>query len=247
MKVFSQIILFLFFFAATANLNAQDTICSNTADIEIISYQSGQPIGKVTLKIYKGLDEYVKTVTTDTEGKAHIEGLDCDTKYLIKVIKENYLEDTKLIFTTNTPNENHQLKSTLISHKEFDITADGQKNIIADYIQFYPDTFELDPDSVKELRRILKILKKYDDMRIEIGFFTDSRGGEEYLKQLTQKRAEVCKSFFVDHGIDSDRIIAVGYGGSRPVNHCKKGVKCTEKEHRVNHRSVFKVLNYSGK
>jgi outer membrane protein OmpA-like peptidoglycan-associated protein len=238
-----NIILIVLGVVLTAHsLLAQKNECHNSVVINIEDFKTAASVNKALVKLYLN-DDFVANKYSDNSGTVQFNNLNCDSKYILKIIKENYLEDVKLVFTTTIDHYQHEVKVRLVPQKEFDITADGEKRIIADNIVFYPDSNELEPDSVKELRRILKILKKYDDLNIEIGFHTDSRGDENYIQKLTQKRAEVCKDFFVENGIDSDRIVAKGYGGSKPVNHCRKGVKCSEKEHRINHRSVFKVLS----
>jgi hypothetical protein len=42
--------------------------------------------------------------------------------------------------------------------------------------------------------------------------------------------------------VDPDRLVAVGYGESRIINHCVNGVSCTDDEHRRNRRTEFKII-----
>ena len=64
--------------------------------------------------------------------------------------------------------------------------------------------------------------------------------------ELSAKRAKACVEYLVAHGIDSKRMIAVGYGERKLVNGCacEGNVKsdCTEEQHQQNRRTEFKIL-----
>jgi outer membrane protein OmpA-like peptidoglycan-associated protein len=51
-------------------------------------------------------------------------------------------------------------------------------------------------------------------------------------------------SYIVNNGIEKNRIVGKGYGESKLVNKCRNGVKCTEKEHRMNRRIEYKIIGY---
>ena len=68
---------------------------------------------------------------------------------------------------------------------------------------------------------------------------TDSRGEDAYNLALSDKRAAATMAWFIDKGIAKKRASAKGYGEEQLVNECSNGVKCTEKEHLLNRRSMF--------
>jgi OOP family OmpA-OmpF porin len=51
----------------------------------------------------------------------------------------------------------------------------------------------------------------------EISGHTDSTGPVEFNRALSQRRADAVKQFFVDGGIDPDRITIIGLGESDPI------------------------------
>jgi len=56
------------------------------------------------------------------------------------------------------------------------------------------------------------------DVKIEVQGHTDSKGSEEYNLNLSNKRANAVKDYLViNHNINPDRLMARGYGESRPV------------------------------
>lgn len=52
--------------------------------------------------------------------------------------------------------------------------------------------------------------------RVEVQGHTDDRGSEGYNLELSRRRAAAVRQYLVDHGIDPRRVIARGYGASRP-------------------------------
>ena len=61
------------------------------------------------------------------------------------------------------------------------------------------------------------LLANNPDYQISIESFTDNRGDEGALQQLTQDRARVLSERFAAAGVDVTRIQARGLGGANPV------------------------------
>ncbi len=93
-----------------------------------------------------------------------------------------------------------------------------------------------------ELDRLISMLNKYPSFKIEIDAHSDSRSSSDYNMDYTQRLSENIKEYLVDKGIDSNRIVAKGFGESQLLNHCTDGVKCSETEHAVNRRRLFKLI-----
>jgi outer membrane protein OmpA-like peptidoglycan-associated protein len=64
---------------------------------------------------------------------------------------------------------------------------------------------------------ILKIMMDNPRIVVEISSHTDSVSGEEYNMKLSQKRAESAVNYLIDKGIDKERLVAKGYGKSKPI------------------------------
>ena len=52
---------------------------------------------------------------------------------------------------------------------------------------------------------------------LEIGVHTDARGADDYNLRMSATRAAAIKQYLVDHGVDTKRLDARGYGESRPL------------------------------
>ena len=95
----------------------------------------------------------------------------------------------------------------------------------------------------QELEALVKLMKTYPSMEIELAAHTDSRGEANYNLELSLKRAESAKAFLVRKGIAPERINAVGFGESRIRNRCFDGVQCPDAEHQFNRRTEVKILH----
>lgn len=97
----------------------------------------------------------------------------------------------------------------------------------------------------KDVKRVLKpviaLMKKYPEMTIEIGSHTDIRGHKAYNRELSQKRATSTKEYLVSQGIETNRVIAIGYGESQPIQKCETEEACSEEQHETNRRSEFVI------
>ncbi|MDA3928711.1 MAG: OmpA family protein [Prolixibacteraceae bacterium] len=99
-------------------------------------------------------------------------------------------------------------------------------------------------DAALVLDELLPLLVEFPDMKIELSSHTDCRAKSNYNQWLSQKRAESAVQYLISKGIDKSRMIAVGYGESKLLNHCADGVDCSEEEHQQNRRTEFKILEF---
>ncbi|MCF8131422.1 MAG: OmpA family protein, partial [Deltaproteobacteria bacterium] len=66
------------------------------------------------------------------------------------------------------------------------------------------------------LDEIVMVLKQNPDMVVEIQGHTDNVGSEAYNRKLSENRAKAVKNYLIRKGINDQRLIAVGFGKSRP-------------------------------
>ena len=84
-------------------------------------------------------------------------------------------------------------------------------------ITFKTNSANLTKKSYDVLDRAVQVLSDYPDTRIEISGHTDNVGKDEYNKELSQKRADAVKEYFVSKGIRTERLTAIGYGMEKPI------------------------------
>ncbi|MEZ4826669.1 MAG: OmpA family protein [Bacteroidia bacterium] len=75
----------------------------------------------------------------------------------------------------------------------------------------------LRPESKTELEKIVAFMKSNPSAEIELSGHTSAEGDRALNQSLSYQRVKSCKDYIVDKGIDSGRIVAVGFGPDRPV------------------------------
>lgn len=92
-------------------------------------------------------------------------------------------------------------------------------------INFKTGSTKLTKSSYKTLNDIVKLMKKFSTANLEVQGHTDNTGSEEANKRVSQERAQAVVDYFLQNGISSDRVRAVGFGSDKPIadNKTKKG------------------------
>ena len=89
--------------------------------------------------------------------------------------------------------------------------------------------------------RLLPVLKT--GVAIALESHTDARGTKESNQDLSERRAMAVSNYLISKGINASQLTANGYGETKLTNRCSDGVSCTEREHRANRRTTFRVVN----
>lgn len=87
------------------------------------------------------------------------------------------------------------------------------------------------------LDQIVKFLKKYPDIKLEIGVHTDNLGSATRKISQSSQRAEKLKVYLTSREIEAGRIIARGYGEVKPI-----APNTYEANRRLNRRIEFRVV-----
>lgn len=108
-------------------------------------------------------------------------------------------------------------------------------------------TFNLNDSSLKkydeyQLEKAAILMRQNSNLTILIESHTDSRGDDKTNMQLTEKRAITVSNYFTSNGIDSHRIIAKAFGETKLLNKCKNKIECSIKEHLINRRTTYKLI-----
>ena len=76
---------------------------------------------------------------------------------------------------------------------------------------------EVKSSSEDVMQKLLDVLKKNPNLKIEIGGHTDNIGGHDFNMSLSLERAENVAYWLIDHGISKYRLISKGYGETKPL------------------------------
>jgi outer membrane protein OmpA-like peptidoglycan-associated protein len=109
------------------------------------------------------------------------------------------------------------LKETLAKYGTLKETATGFRLVLPETIWTNTRTAKLATASAAKLEPLAALLASNPDYQILIEAYTDSKGNEVTLQQLTQERASVLSDRFQSAGVDPMRIQANGMGASNPL------------------------------
>jgi len=84
-------------------------------------------------------------------------------------------------------------------------------------IEFESNTTTMLPRGSATLDKLIAQLRRAPHTAIEIGGHTDRYGESDYNLQLSRRRAEAVRDYFISHGL-TNQFTAVGYGASRPLS-----------------------------
>ncbi|MFW5770833.1 MAG: OmpA family protein, partial [Spirochaetota bacterium] len=91
------------------------------------------------------------------------------------------------------------------------------KGFVVDNIHFNFDKWYLKKESLDILDKIVIIMKRNNQLELEVRGHTDSTGDTSYNQQLSEKRADAVIEYMVKNGISPVRLKAVGLGESKPI------------------------------
>jgi outer membrane protein OmpA-like peptidoglycan-associated protein len=109
------------------------------------------------------------------------------------------------------------LKETLAKYGTLKETATGFRLVLPETIWTSTRTATLSAASSAKLEPLAALLASNPDYQILIEAYTDNKGNEVTLQQLTQERARVLSDRFQSAGVDPMRIQANGMGASNPL------------------------------
>jgi outer membrane protein OmpA-like peptidoglycan-associated protein len=107
-------------------------------------------------------------------------------------------------------------------------------------ILFASNKYALLNTAMTKLDQVAEALKAQDsDRRMVVEGHTDSQGSDRINQPLSQNRAGAVRDYLVAHGVDSDKITAVGMGSSHPI------LDNRNPENRANNRRVEIIIQPS--
>ncbi len=183
--------------------------------------------------------------------------LKADVDYIFLASKKGYLNGKEKETTKGQEKSREFMVTIMLTAIDKPIEL---PNILYDF-----GKWDLRPESMVSLDKLVETLLDNPNVTIELMSHTDSRDTESYNQDLSQKRAQVVVQYLIDKGIEPDRLSARGYGESTPKSvdaaiiaqnpFLKAGSVLTEQyinslpgdeqkeiAHQINRRTEFRVL-----
>ncbi|HPR31334.1 MAG TPA: OmpA family protein [Prolixibacteraceae bacterium] len=202
--------------------------------VSLVNKENGAPVPGATIKM--NLPEGDQTILkSDEYGKAML-ALRKNGNLGISVHKEGFVSREESFRVEN-------FKEGAGITLQLDPIYEG-KTFVINNLYYDVNSSLIRTDAARVLDEVYKILEENPSVKIELSSHTDSRGKQEYNQWLSQRRAQSAVDYLISKGISPGRLIAVGAGESKLLNHCSDGVECTDEEHQMNRRTEFKILEF---
>ena len=218
--------------------------------------QTGTPVQGATVQLIASDGSNLQT-ETGTAGDFRFT-LRANVDYIFLASKQNYLNGRE----RETTRGQEQSRNFMVTIQLLAIDKPIElPNILYDF-----GRWDLRPESMVSLDKLVETLLDNQSITIELMSHTDSRDTEEFNLQLSQRRAQSVVEYLIDKGIAPDRLSAKGYGKSTPKvvddelveqnPFLRLGATLTEQyinslandeqreiAHQINRRTEFKVLS----
>jgi outer membrane protein OmpA-like peptidoglycan-associated protein len=217
--------------------------------------KEGNQLAKTFITLRSDKDSVMDTLTTKNNG-AYTFLVESNKNFKLSGTKEKYIEGDTI---ANTFGKEFIVRADVILltreeyiEKKVEVGADLAKivklnqAVLNQPIYFDLDKYNLRPDAVTELNKIVQVMNEYPAMVVELRAYTDCRDTYEYNQILSDKRARVSAWYIKSRITKPERVYGKGYGETNLVNGCAcEGdvvSTCSEEEHQKNRRTEFIIV-----
>lgn len=165
-----------------------------------------EPVRRVNVTVV-GDDGNTVYLETDSMGMAFME-VAPSHEYIFTAEHERFLKGKGEVSTYREKGD-----------RVYKLTIDMQpieKPIVIPNIYFDVAKWDLREDAMKNLGELLTILKDNPNITIELSAHTDMVGNDQANMILSDRRANSVVNYLITQGVYWDRLVAKGYGESRP-------------------------------
>ncbi len=197
----------------------------------VMDFETLDPIGTEIEISDNDKNEIIANIQSNSLTGKYLVSLPAGKNYGIAIKKNGYLFYSE---NFNIPeseafkeiNKNIQLQKFSIGNKI------NLKNIFYDQ-----GKATLKPESLSEINRVVNLMNKNIDIKIEVASYTDSEGSSESNLTLSQARSQSVLDFLFSAGISKENVVAKGYGEADPI-----ASNDTEEGRKLNRRTEIKIL-----
>ncbi len=174
----------------------------------IIDVGNNQPVPENTIAKVVGTDGTNMHINIEATGSFNIL-LKPDVEYVILVAAPGYFNQREKVTTLG-----------LTQSKQFNLNIklnSSKRPLIFDNLLFASGQWDLTPSARQELTKVVSLLNENPNIKLNIVSHTDASGDETQNIVLSQKRAEAVVKYLISQGIATERLSALGVGGSQPI------------------------------
>lgn len=161
-------------------------------------------------------------------------------EYALNVSYPGYNFFSKNFDMQSTKDEAFQMEVPLIP-------LENERPVLLANVFFDLGKSTLREESFVELNKLAELLTENEDIKIEIGGHTDTRGDAQDNQELSEDRAESVYDYLIHKGIEESRLTYKGYGEAQPINSDEEIAKLTdevakEAAHQENRRTEYRIV-----
>jgi len=174
----------------------------------VVSDPQGKPVQAVVS--FPGAE--IPNAATDPENGKYFLKLP-PGNYSVKAAASNFKSQTKngIIVANKVTELNFVLEPLQL------VRLTKKKIQILEKIHFEYDKSDILADSFPILDEVAQVLGDNPTIKLTIEGHTDIMGSHEYNMKLSQARVDSVRNYLISKGINQDRLLAVGYGATRPI------------------------------
>jgi outer membrane protein OmpA-like peptidoglycan-associated protein/tetratricopeptide (TPR) repeat protein len=148
-----------------------------------------------------------------------------------------------IIASTNTKGKSNKTKTTEIPVDPSLVLKQGEM-LSLNNIYFDFDKSFLRDASIKELDKLIAIMKANPNSKVELSAHTDSKGTVEYNQELSKRRAFSARNYLVNKGIPASRTKLEMHGKLKPaVSNTNEDGSDNPENRQLNRRVEIKLTN----
>tara|TARA_R110002051_G_scaffold4587_2_gene25098 strand:+ start:2513 stop:4450 length:1938 start_codon:yes stop_codon:yes gene_type:complete len=201
---------------------------------------SNQVLVGATVKIIDENNVELLNTLTDANGDYNLM-MDCNVGNFVRALTDGYVPAEVYMGTSDGQPQ------IIDFYLERDLVTAGFGDDLAKLLQLSTIYFDLNKYNIRadaevEIQKVIAAMDKYPSLKLKVNSHTDSRGKDAYNLWLSQKRAESTVNYMVSKGIAKDRLQSEGFGETQLVNQCGNNSRCSAREHELNRRSEFIIL-----
>lgn len=221
-------------------------ICEQTLTGRVQDRNTNSAIAEAQAMLLNENGDVISEITTDENGIFDLFISDCQSRYSIKILKEDFILFEKPVKTSKVNGATIELNVLLDAQEKVPSFENGLN--LNEALSIQPIYFDRNKSNIKqesqvELDKIIDFLQKHPEIKIEVQSYADSRGQANYNLKLSKLRSESAANYIINQGnISKERITTSGFGETKLLNECTNGKVCSEYDHQLNRRSEFIVV-----
>ncbi|OFX59578.1 MAG: hypothetical protein A2046_04165 [Bacteroidetes bacterium GWA2_30_7] len=199
----------------------------------VFDFETKEPLSADFELIELENDKVVMSSISDSKNGEFIVCIPVNKNYALNVSKNGYMfySDNFSLSNINKPGKPYLKDIPLHKVKE-------GETVVLKNIFFKTNSYELLPESISELNKLINFMNYYPDMKIEVSGHTDNTGKIELNTKLSENRAKSVYDYLIKKNISTQRLEFKGYADTKPI-----ASNTTPDGKAQNRRTEFKIIS----